>query len=63
MNFSILKEITLFIHSLPEQAKIANFLAAIDGQLEEVEAQIAHTKLFKQGSRFLIKVISRDIPY
>lgn len=48
-HFSILKEITLFIHSLPEQTKIADFLTAIDGQLEEVEAQIAHTKLFKQG--------------
>lgn len=48
-HFSILKEITLFIHSLPEQTKIANFLTAIDSQLEEVEAQIAQTKVFKQG--------------
>lgn len=49
INGSDLKSFKLDIPSLPEQTKIADFLAAIDGQLEEVEAQIAHTKLFKQG--------------
>ena len=35
--------------SLPEQTKIANFLSALDKQIEQVSIQLAETKTFKRG--------------
>lgn len=49
LSKKIINNITIDISSISEQTKIANFLTAIDVQLEEVEAQIAQTKVFKQG--------------
>lgn len=49
LSGTIVKGLEFYLPSLSEQAKIADFLTAIDSQLEEVEGQIAQTKLFKQG--------------
>jgi type I restriction enzyme S subunit len=41
--------IELFISSLPEQTKIANFLTAIDEKINKVDGQIKQTELWKKG--------------
>lgn len=39
----------IYIPSLPEQRKIADFLSAIDRSIEHVSAQIESSKTFKKG--------------
>ena len=44
-----LAEIKIYLPSLPEQTKIANFLSAIDDKITLVEKQLAATKTYKKG--------------
>lgn len=49
LSAKIIKELTFDFPSLEEQTKIANFLSAIDRQIEQVDKQIDKTKAFKKG--------------
>ena len=49
INSTHLAEIGISVPSLPEQAKIAAFLSALDCKIESVAAQLDHTRTFKQG--------------
>lgn len=44
-----LKSIKIYLPSLPEQQKIANFLSSIDKSIENISNQIDDSVLFKQG--------------
>jgi type I restriction enzyme S subunit len=44
-----LKRLRLHLPSVPEQTKIAAFLSALDRKIENVAAQLDHTRAFKQG--------------
>jgi type I restriction enzyme S subunit len=46
---SDLKMLEIRLPSLSEQAKIANFLTALDRKIESVAQQITHTQTFKKG--------------
>ncbi|WP_291099385.1 MULTISPECIES: restriction endonuclease subunit S [unclassified Flavobacterium] len=48
-HFTMLSEIHLQIPSLKEQTKIANFLSAIDDKINQCQAQIANTEVWKKG--------------
>lgn len=41
--------IQLYIPCLEEQTKIANFLSAIDEKINQCQAQIANTEVWKKG--------------
>lgn len=41
--------VDLFVPSLPEQKKIAEFLTAIDERIDHTTAQLTHTKQWKKG--------------
>src|SRR5690606_7352962 len=49
INSQELKRTKIFNPFLEEQTKIANFLSAIDRQIEQVDKQIDKTKAFKKG--------------
>lgn len=49
LKYSKFKNISVIVPSLEEQTKIANFLSAIDEQINMVKQQIAQTQQFKKG--------------
>ena len=49
LSFTSLKTLTLKLLSFEEQKKIANFLSAIDNNIESVSRQLKKTKEFKKG--------------
>lgn len=49
LSASILKKISIPTPSFKEQAKIANFLTAIDQKIDNVTEQIDHAKTWKKG--------------
>ena len=49
LNAQTVKSLILNIPSLPEQAKIANFLSSIDNKIEQVGKQLDESKQFKKA--------------
>ena len=49
MYYSKLKELVLYIPTLPEQTQIANFLSAIDQKFDVVSEQLKQAKTWKKG--------------
>jgi len=49
VNFPSVKKLNAPIPSLPEQAKIANFLTAIDDKITQTKTQLDAVKLYKKG--------------
>jgi type I restriction enzyme S subunit len=49
LRLPMFKKMLINLPSLQEQAKIANFLSAIDNKIEQVTKQLGHTKEFKKG--------------
>lgn len=49
LYFNSIKDLIIDLPSLPEQTKIANFLSAIDQQIQGINQQIEHTKIYKKG--------------
>jgi len=49
LSAKIVKELKFNFPPLPEQTKIANFLTSIDKKIEQVQAQIRDTEVFKKG--------------
>lgn len=49
LDINSFKAIIIYLPSLIEQTKIANFLSSIDKQIEGVAQQIEHTKTYKKG--------------
>ena len=58
LSTSILNKINIFIPSLEEQTKIANFLSLIDRKIELQEKLVENLKLYKKG--LLQKVFSNN---
>jgi len=49
LNLQIIKSMEINLPCLQEQAKIANFLTAIDDKITNVKSQLEATKKYKQG--------------
>jgi type I restriction enzyme S subunit len=49
MYFSKLEKLKLWLPSLPEQTKIANFLTAVDEKITNNQTQLNAVKQYKQG--------------
>ena len=49
LNLQIIKGVEIHLPCLEEQTKIANFLSAIDNQIQAVENQITKTETYKKG--------------
>ena len=49
ISFKSLNKLKVAIPSIKEQTKIANFLSAIDNQIEAIENQITKTETYKKG--------------
>lgn len=49
LSAKIVRELSFYFPSLPEQRKIATFLGSLDAQIEAVGAQIGESKEFKRG--------------
>jgi type I restriction enzyme S subunit len=49
LNLQIIRDIPVYLPSLPEQTKIANFLSSIDQKMQQVAAQLEAVKQYKRG--------------
>lgn len=56
-----LKNLKLFIPSLPEQTKIADFLSIVDEKIQNQQDKITHLENIKKG--FMQKIFSRKIRF
>jgi type I restriction enzyme S subunit len=48
-HFSVLKQLTIFFPSLPEQQKISSFLSELDKKIDAITTEIESTEKWKKG--------------